>query len=45
MQIYDFDRDYKDVGLARFTTKYFVKLCENTFDGDDVQNDVGVLLP
>nr|GEX60306.1 protein SABRE [Tanacetum cinerariifolium] len=22
--IYDFDRDYKDVGLARFTTKYFV---------------------
>ncbi|KAF5818651.1 putative FMP27, GFWDK domain-containing protein [Helianthus annuus] len=21
---YDFDRDYKDVGLARFTTKYFV---------------------
>lgn len=24
MQIYDFDRDYKDVGVARFTTKYFV---------------------
>jgi len=23
-QIYDFDRDYKDVGVARFTTKYFV---------------------
>lgn len=22
--IYDFDRDYKDVGVARFTTKYFV---------------------
>ncbi|XP_040872309.1 protein SABRE isoform X8 [Glycine max] len=22
--IYDFDRDYKDVGIARFTTKYFV---------------------
>ncbi|XP_024963466.1 protein SABRE isoform X2 [Cynara cardunculus var. scolymus] len=22
--IYDFNRDYKDVGLARFTTKYFV---------------------
>ena len=32
MQIYDFVRDYKDVGqrcsLARFTTKYFVKLCD-----------------
>ena len=26
MQIYDFVRDYKDVG--RFTTKYFVKLCD-----------------
>lgn len=24
MQIYDFDRDYKDVGVAKFTTKYFV---------------------
>lgn len=24
MQIYDFDRDYKDIGVARFTTKYFV---------------------
>lgn len=24
MQIYDFDRDYKDVGVALFTTKYFV---------------------
>ncbi|KAK2998135.1 hypothetical protein RJ639_026174 [Escallonia herrerae] len=24
MLIYDFDRDYKDVGVARFTTKYFV---------------------
>lgn len=24
VQIYDFDRDYKDVGVARFTTKYFV---------------------
>lgn len=24
MQIYDFDRDYKDVGVAQFTTKYFV---------------------
>lgn len=23
-QIYDFDRDYKDVGVAQFTTKYFV---------------------
>ncbi|KAL1539208.1 protein SABRE [Salvia divinorum] len=22
--IYDFDRDYKDVGVAKFTTKYFV---------------------
>ncbi|XP_010553676.1 PREDICTED: protein SABRE [Tarenaya hassleriana] len=22
--IYDFDRDYKDIGVARFTTKYFV---------------------
>ncbi|WJX58042.1 hypothetical protein P8452_43540 [Trifolium repens] len=22
--IYDFDRDYKDVGVSRFTTKYFV---------------------
>ncbi|KAF4383671.1 hypothetical protein F8388_014171, partial [Cannabis sativa] len=22
-QIYDFDRDYKDVGVALFTTKYF----------------------
>ncbi|KAJ8551108.1 hypothetical protein K7X08_000478 [Anisodus acutangulus] len=22
--IYDFDRDYKDVGIAKFTTKYFV---------------------
>jgi hypothetical protein len=22
--IYDFDRDYKDVGVAQFTTKYFV---------------------
>lgn len=24
MQIYDFDRDYKDFGVARFTTKYVV---------------------
>lgn len=24
MQIYDFDRDYKDIGVARFTTKNFV---------------------
>lgn len=24
VQIYDFDRDYKDVGVARFTTKSFV---------------------
>lgn len=24
LQIYDFDRDYKDVGVAQFTTKYFV---------------------
>ena len=24
MQIYDFDRDYKDVGVAQFKTKYFV---------------------
>lgn len=24
MQIYDFERDYKDVGVAQFTTKYFV---------------------
>lgn len=24
MQIYDFDRDYKDIGVARFTTKSFV---------------------
>lgn len=24
LQIYDFDRDYKDFGVARFTTKYFV---------------------
>lgn len=24
LQIYDFDRDYKDVGVAKFTTKYFV---------------------
>lgn len=23
-QIYDFDRDYKDIGMAQFTTKYFV---------------------
>ena len=23
-QIYDFDRDYKDIGVARFTTKSFV---------------------
>ncbi|KAM0897907.1 hypothetical protein ACQ4PT_022264 [Festuca glaucescens] len=22
--VYDFDRDYKDIGVARFTTKYFV---------------------
>ncbi|RLN43194.1 protein SABRE isoform X1 [Panicum miliaceum] len=22
--VYDFDRDYKDIGIARFTTKYFV---------------------
>lgn len=24
MQIYDFYRDYKDIGVARFTTKSFV---------------------
>lgn len=24
MQIYDFDRDYKDIGAARFTIKYCV---------------------
>lgn len=24
IQIYDFDRDYKDVGVAQFKTKYFV---------------------
>lgn len=24
IQIFDFDRDYKDVGVALFTTKYFV---------------------
>lgn len=24
LQIFDFDRDYKDVGVALFTTKYFV---------------------
>lgn len=24
LQIYDFDRDYKDVGVAKFTTKYLV---------------------
>lgn len=24
MQTYDFDRDYKDTGVARFTTKSFV---------------------
>lgn len=23
-QIYDFDRDYKDIGVAQFTTKYLV---------------------
>jgi len=24
LQVCDFDRDYKDIGIARFTTKYFV---------------------
>lgn len=24
MQIYDYDRDYKDIGVSRFTTKFFV---------------------
>jgi len=24
LQVYDFDRDYKDIGIAQFTTKYFV---------------------
>lgn len=24
MQIYDFDRDYKDIGIAKFTTKSII---------------------
>jgi hypothetical protein len=24
LQVCDVDRDYKDIGVARFTTKYFV---------------------
>ncbi|KAF2617415.1 hypothetical protein F2Q68_00039053 [Brassica cretica] len=35
MQIYDFERDYKDIGVARFTTKFFVVrncLCNATSD-------------
>ncbi|KAJ0229601.1 FMP27 [Hirschfeldia incana] len=33
--IYDFDRDYRDIGIARFTTKFFVVrncLCNATSD-------------
>ena len=35
MQIYDFERDYKGIGVARFTTKFFVVrncLCNATSD-------------